>query len=436
MQIIARSILLLAVLVAIPWLIHAGEPHLQPVHVDPKRTPSDLTSSDRFGEAASIDGGTAIIGAAGKDKQRGAAYIWEQHLGGANRWGQRIRLAAPDLTEEDFYGYGVSIDRDTAIVGAGVQRGKREREGAVYIYERHLGGEHQWGQRKKLKLPDPQPNDFFGLSVSLSGDTLAIGAPGENPYANDEGAAYIYERNLGGPNQWGQRKRIITQAVGKFGELGTSLSLDGNTLLIGSSLDRGRAFIFERDLEGADNWGQRTMLTPADSPQSDGFGLSVALDHDTAVVGAPNKNEHTGAVYVYRRNVGGPNHWGQIAMLTAKDGVPKDHFGQSVAIHEGLIVVGAPGMGNKDQTAAGTAFVFQEIGNKWTEVARLAPTKPRDKEAFGRAVAVGQGFTIVGSLNDEGGEKAGAAYFFLMLEQLELLEGVTWNDPSARSGQQ
>ena len=130
---VARSILPLAVLVAIPWLAYSGETHPRPVHVDSKRTPSDLAEGDHFGESVAIDGGTALVGAVGKDKLRGAVYIWEQHRGGANRWGERIRLAVPDLSGEDYFGWSVSIDLDTALVGAEVQRGKRDREGAVYF---------------------------------------------------------------------------------------------------------------------------------------------------------------------------------------------------------------------------------------------------------------------------------------------------------------
>jgi len=403
----------------------------KPVDLDHKRTASDAARADRFGESVSIysdaAGDTALIGAIGKNQARGAAYIWEQHLGGVNRWGQRTKLIAADLSGTDYFGWSVSLHRDTAIVGAGLQKG---RQGSVYVFERHLGGPHRWGKRAKIRLPKPKPNDFFGRAVSLSGDTLVIGAPGENPYANDEGAVYVYERNLGGKNQWGQRKRIITQQAGKFGKLGAAVCVDSDTAILGCS--HGRAFLYERNLGGAESWGARKMLVPADRAEKNQFGVTVGISGDIAVVGAPSNDKHTGAVYVFRRNSGGPENWGQVAKLAGEDGELGDQFGQSVAIRGSLVIVGAPGKDKRAITDSGAAYVYQQVGDAWREVSRLLPKAARDKEFFGRSVAVSQGVAVVGSLDDQRGEDAGAAYFFLMLEQLEVLEGLTWH-PARRN---
>ena len=103
----------------------------------------------------------------------------------------------------------------------------------------------------------------------------------------------------------------------------------------------GAAYIFERNQGGAENWGQVQKLTASDAAVNDQFGRSVAIDVDTVVVGAWLKNSNAGAAYIFERNQGGAENWGQVKKLTASDAAAGDDFGSSVSINADTVVVGA-----------------------------------------------------------------------------------------------
>jgi hypothetical protein len=116
-------------------------------------------------------------------------------------------LTASDGAANASFGTAVSISGNFAAVGASsAQSGK----GAVYIYAQNQGGADQWQQVRKITVADGQAYDHFGYSVSLSGDTLAVGAPQNDEYGTDAGMVYVFERNLGGADQWGLLCKVGT----------------------------------------------------------------------------------------------------------------------------------------------------------------------------------------------------------------------------------
>src|SRR5437660_2404787 len=266
---------------------------IYPVQIDPTFTQaaelsaSDGAAGDQFGFSVGISGDTVVVGAqraaAGANTQTGAAYIFERNQGGADTWGQVKKLIASDGVQGDSFG-AVGIDGDTVVVGAG---GKNTSTGAAYIFERNQGGAENWGQVKKLTASDGAGSDFFGNggAVGISGDTVVVGAFGHNSLT---GAAYIFERNQG----------------------------------------------------GAENWGQVKELAPIDNAQ-DNFGFSVGISIDTIVIGARDANSQKGAAYIFERNQGGVESWGQVQELTASDAAQDDSFGSAARINGDTVVVGA-----------------------------------------------------------------------------------------------
>ncbi|MBI1877004.1 MAG: FG-GAP repeat protein, partial [Chloroflexi bacterium] len=196
-------------------------------------------------------------------------------------------------------------------------------------------------ETKKITASNGAAFHQFGLAVSVSGDTAVVGA---NQDAGGPGAAYIYERNQGGLNNWGQTK-IITASDGAFNDqFGISVAISGDTIVVGAwrdNSDQGAAYIFDRNQGGANNWGQVKKLLASDGVASDQFGIFVAISGNTVVVGASGDDALKGAAYVFDRNQGGANNWGQVKKLLASDGVASDGFGNSVAISGDTTVVGA-----------------------------------------------------------------------------------------------
>jgi len=218
-------------------------------------------------------------------------------------------------------------------------------------------------ERKKLLADDGAAGDHFGLSVSISGDTATVGAYGDDDNGDDSGSAYIFSRNQGGADNWGQVKKL-TAGDGAAGDtFGLSVSISGDTATVGAYGDdgySGSAYIFSRDQGGAVNWGQVQKLTAGDGAAGDYFGRSVSISGDTAIVGAygdDDNGDRSGSAYSFSRDQGGTDNWGEVKKLTAGDGAAYDNFGYSVSISGDTAIVGALWDGDNGD-ASGSAYIF------------------------------------------------------------------------------
>src|SRR5205807_2445469 len=187
-------------------------------------------------------------------------------------------------------------------------------------------------QAAELSASDGASGDQFGFSVGISGDTVVVGAQRAAAGANTQtGAAYIFERNQGGADTWGQVKKLIA-SDGVQGDSFGAVGIDGDTVVVGAggkNTSTGAAYIFERNQGGAENWGQVKELTASDAAQGDTFGNAAWINGDTVVVGAVGKNSATGAAYIFERNQGGAEKWGQVKELTASDAAQGDRCGNN-----------------------------------------------------------------------------------------------------------
>ena len=310
----------------------------------------DAATFDQFGFSVDISGDTVVVGAFSKNSFTGAAYIFGRNQGGADNWGQVKKLTASDAATGDKFGFSVGINGDTVVVGA---YRKDSSTGAAYIFGRNQGGVDNWGQVKRPTAVDATPGDVFGVSVGISGDTVVVGAQGKN---SNTGAAYIFGRNQGGADNWGQVKKLTAGDAAVGDSFGNSVSISGDTVVVGASGKNsiGAAYIFGRNQGGADNWGPVKKPTASDAAGGDNFGSWVSISGDTVVVGASGKNNAAGAAYIFGRNQGGADNWGQAQKLTAGDAATGDDFGFSVGISGDTAVVGALGK----NSFTGAAYIF------------------------------------------------------------------------------
>jgi hypothetical protein len=321
---------------------------------------SDGAAGDYFGFSVALQGDTALIGASNKTVSahlgQGAAYVFTRS-GGA--WSQQAELTGSDGAATDRFGQSVALDGDTALIGASYKTvSGHSAQGAAYVFTRIVGG---WTQQAELTGSDGADADLFGYSVALDGDTALIGARLKTVNGHStQGAAYVFTRSGG---VWSQQAEM-TGSDGASGDyFGCSVALDGDTALIGASyktvsghLAQGAAYVFTRS---GSVWTQQAELTGSDGANDDTFGWSVALDADTALVGAFTKtmNGHNaqGAVYAFTRSGGA---WSQRAELTGSDGATTDYFGWSVALGGRITLVGAPGKTVSGHATQGAAYVL------------------------------------------------------------------------------
>ena len=288
------------------------------------------------------------------------------------------RLIASDAQTNDIFGWRVAISGDIAVVGAQWEDAGGSTAGAVYVFGRNMGGADNWGEAKKVTASDAQAGDLFGGSVSISGDTIVVGAFFEDAGGANSGAVYLFQRNEGGADSWGQVKKLTASDAQMSDEFGYSVAINSNTAVVGARFedaggsDAGAGYVYQRDQGGAGNWGETKKLIASDAENNDEFGFSVALSGDTAIVGARNENTgglSAGAGYVFGRNQGGAENWGEVKKLTASDAQAVDAFGTSVAASGDTAVVGAD---IEDTVAnnAGAAYVFDLLLPKPTATPR------------------------------------------------------------------
>ncbi len=266
-----------------------------------KVRPDSTLSSVNFGAAVGVDGNVIVVGADEDDEhgtKSGAAYVFRFD---GKQWAREQKLFAPDALAFDFLGRALSVRGDTVLVGNPFAFTTNFYAGAVYRF--HFTGT-TWVGQQKLVADDGRDGDGFGSSVAFDGDTAVIGAPFDNvdnPTRTDSGSAYVFTWN---GSTWLQRQKLVPPTEALFHWFGYSVSLSGEALLIGepgdldSSATPGAAHLFRFD--GA-AWSLDRTLTAADGAAQNGFGWSVGLFGDRAVFGAPMDDEAgdaSGSAYV------------------------------------------------------------------------------------------------------------------------------------------
>ncbi|MBK8988315.1 MAG: hypothetical protein IPM39_19980 [Chloroflexi bacterium] len=303
----------------------------------------------------------------------------------------------------DGFGQAIAVDGTTAVIGAPQAN---NGQGAVTIFTRQGG---QWRETAHLTASDGAANDNFGRAVAISGQTILVGASGHSAARWQAGAAYVFQFSNG---RWQQTAKLLPGSAQDI-RFGWSVALDGDTAVVGAPyryqgemLNVGSATIFTRQ---GPAWQQQARLTSGLSGGavgSDLFGWAVAIRGSSLVVGA----YLNATVYSYEFTNG---QWRQTAML--RDGTGGNQFGYSVALSQNSLVVGAPAA-NVPVNRGGTAVLFtRQSGGSWTEAARLAPEGLRPGSRFGWSVALDGGVLVVGMRESEGRsdvEESGGAFAF------------------------
>jgi hypothetical protein len=320
---------------------------------------SNTGGNDEFGWSLAISGEVVVVGAHYEDSNAtgvngdqnnnssggsGAAYVFTRN---GTTWSQQAYLKASNTGDSDYFSDSVAVSGETIVVGAyyedsnatgvnGVQNNNYAAEsGAAYVFTRDGT---TWSQQAYLKASNTGAGDYFGWSIAVSGDTIVVGAGGEdsnatgmngdqnNNLATDSGAVYIFTRSLG---VWSQQAYLKTSNTGVGDTFGISVSIEGDTVLTGahgedsnaigvdgnqndnSASNSGAAYIFSRS---GTTWSQQAYLKASNTGGNDQFGLYVAISGETVIIGAnyedgnatgvngdqnDNSATNSGAAYIY-----------------------------------------------------------------------------------------------------------------------------------------
>lgn len=364
---------------------------------------------DFFGQSVGVAGSVAVVGAPFDDDNgagSGGAYVFEYDGSG---WIYDAKLLAFDGATGDSFGIAVRAAGRVALVGAWRDGDNGPLSGSAYVF-RLVGP--TWTHEKKLLPNGGAPGDQFGWSVAINGEVAVVGAQFSDSHVQDTGAAYIFRFN---GSEWVEEATVFASDGASLDKFGFAVSVSADRALVGASADQdnglssGSAYVFVYD---GFEWIQEAKLLASDGAAHDIFGVSVALDGDVALVGAPEHDANgldSGCAYVFRLK---GSQWIQEGKFLASDGAAGDLFGVSVALDGDLAVVGA----NHDDDVgsdSGSAYVFRFDGSTWVQQAKLLPSDGAAGDAFGTSVSLDGDIGIVGAtLNDDNGTNSGSSYVF------------------------
>jgi hypothetical protein len=410
---------------------------------------SNTGVDDNFGAVIAVSGDTLVVGApyeasnaTGVDGDQsdnsapgsGAVYVFTRS---GSVWSQQAYLKASNTESNDHFGAAIALSGDTLVVAApeedsnasGVGGNQADNSapgsGAVYVFARSGS---VWSQQAYLKASNSQAGDWFGISVAVSGDTLAVTATGEasnatgvNGNQNDDsassaGAAYVFARS---GSVWSQQAYIKASNTGVGDSFGVSVALSGDILVVGSPYEASSATGVNRDqtdnsafgagavyafTRSGSVWSQQAYIKASNSNMGDQFGWSVALSGETLVVGANKVTFGSGAAYFFTRS---GSDWSQQGYFTASNGGYGDGFGGSVAISGDTLVVGASsedgsasgvnGPDDDENDNSGAVYVFVRNDNTWGQQAYVKASNTEANDWFGSSVAISAGTIMVGA---------------------------------------
>ena len=328
-----------------------------------KLTASDGVALDYFGDAVSVSGDTVVVGAPYNSSQ-GSAYVFVKPPGGwATTSTFAAKLTASDGAFDDYFGGSVSVSGETVVVGA-----SGDTYGSAYVFVKPGADWADMTQTAKLTASDGAASDYFGVSVSISGDTVVVGANGDDDNGDTSGSAYVFVKPGA---DWADMTQTakLTASDGAAGDyFGDAVSISGDTVVVGAPCDddnggdSGSAYVFVKPSGGWSNMTQTAKLTASDGAEGDYFGISVSISGNTVVVGANGDDDNgstSGSACVFVKPSGGWSNMTQTAILTASDAAAGDYFGDAVSVSGGTVVVGAP----DDDSIQGSAYVFDPKRN-------------------------------------------------------------------------
>ncbi len=365
----------------------------------------DGAAGDDFGATVAVDGAIAVVGAPEDDddgSSSGAAYVFR--FDGTD-WSQEQKLTASDAAGGDDFGFAVAISGDMIVVGAprdDTAAGSRAGSAYAFLFD---AGQQQWVQWDHIFAPDAGADDRFGSSVALDGDTLLVTAVNDDEAGSNAGAGYVFREVRAA---WSFQAKLVGTSSGTNPQMGRSASLDGDVAVLGAWQDApngmfsvGAAHVFRR--AGA-TWSEEQKLTASDAADFRWFGQSVAVSGTVIAVGAYGDRaddlSESGGAYFYTFNGAS---WDELDNVNASDPAANDRFGWSIALDGDNAVIGTG-------TSASKAYLFHRELVLYTEQAALNSADPDVSAEYAWAVALGGTTAVVGDRNAAAG--TGVAYVF------------------------
>lgn len=346
---------------------------------------SDGEDGDDFGSAVAVDGDVAAIGAPFDDDvgaDVGAVYLFGR--GGAG-WTQLSKLLPTGAASR--FGASVALSDDTLVVGA-----HGDGAGTAFVFVRQGG---TWPLQAQLHVPPGSHATYFGYSVAIDGDRVAVGAPALN-LVSHPGEVHVFVRQ---GSTWTLEASLVDPTTGGLWprEFGSAVDVQGDVLAVGvpqahlTGNFSGAVAVYRRT---GTSWVQEDLLVPQGAHYKSYFGTAVAIESERIAGGAPETvYGGTGTATVFERISGA---WIEKAVIAPSSVTGGAQFGAAIALSGEALLVGA-WRDSPVGLASGSGFLYRLVGSKWTELAKLQPADGgMSSEEYGRSVALDGETALVG----------------------------------------
>ncbi|CAL6298248.1 unnamed protein product [Bathycoccus prasinos] len=323
-----------------------------------------------------------------------------------------LKLTASDGASNDYFGNSIAFAGNTVLIGAYYDDDNGSNSGSVYVFTRTGTDDSTWTETKKLTASDGAVYHEFGSSIAFAGNTALVGAY-SYPYAS-YGSVYVFTRTGTDDSTWTETKKLTASDGGENEFFGISIAFDGNTALIGAPGEGengapGSVYVFTRTGTDDSTWTETKKLTASDGASYDYFGNPIAFAGNTALVSAP------GSVYVFTRTGTDDSTWTETKKLTASDGGENEFFGNSITFDGNTALVSD--LGDDDNGSySGSVYVFTRTGtddSTWTETKKLTASDGASWDSFGISIAFAGNTALIGALgDDDNGYSSGSVYVF------------------------
>lgn len=368
-----------------------------------------LASGDRFGSSVAAYGNLAVVGAPFSDEvgsDSGAAYVFRQQAGS---WVLEQKLTPADGAANDRFGAAVAVHGTTIVVTSPRDDDFGRNSGSAYVFE-FDPTTTTFVEGRKINDPKGKAKDLFGESVAIDGSTLVVGARLDDGLGTNSGSAFVFNRNRGGADNWGLRKKLKASNAAAFAQFGAAVDISGDIVVVGarrddaSGVNSGSAYVFARDQGGTNKFGEVTRLAPSGVNDRDEFGTDVGLSGTTVVVGSPLNDaggKNAGAAHVFSQDEGGSGQWGEQARYNGL--AAGDFSGTAVTIDGGVLAVSSPGA-DQGPSNSGMARVyrFDAASSAWVPDYDVTADVSAMGDQVGSSLDVFAGTLLLGAPRSDG----------------------------------
>jgi len=365
--------------------------------------PDDIIQDSWYGGDVSISGDYAMVGSPNNGRalwyrrNPGVVYVYKHE---DNSWVMTQKITPSDSSDNDGFGGNICMSDEYAIIGAVKVANSRLLSGAAYIFRR-IGDE--WIESQKLEDAEGW-GGFFGGAVSISDNYAIVGAGYDFDNGNQTGSAYIYKKD---GDQWLKMQKIVPSDVSSGDGFGSSVAITDEYAVVTAYKDA--VYIFHRE---GNNWKEIQKINAPIDDYGLGFGCMVSVSGEFIIIGDRGyevDGQLSGAGLIYTRDV---DQWKMIQKLSPLDVISGDYFAYSGFISGDYIIIGVPGH-PEEIVHEGYAHIYRRDGDQFRRIRKLVASGGLDGDRFGYSVSISGNHVIIGAPGDNDyGEDSGNAYIF------------------------